>query len=482
MTVFDTSKDCHSALMKTVFETSKDCLLTVARTMTVFAVKKKAVIINQSGRKNMNPKKEKTIFMCTNCGNEFLTWSGKCSVCGEWNSLKEVQSPKSKVQNRNAKLPERPQSLKEISLETAKKTATGIGEFDRVLGGGLVGGSLLLFAGEPGIGKSTLLAQISGKIQNTLYISAEESMGQVKSRLDRLGVTNQTLKLVAETDLDNIIETISSERPELVIIDSIQTIASIDFPSTAGSLIQVKECALRIQQVIKELGVTAILVGHVTKGGDVAGPRTLEHLVDVVLYLEGERYHDGRILRGIKNRFGATDESGIFQITDKGLREVKNPSELFLSEHQDSAPGNAIAVTLEGTRPILVEVQALTVATNFGYPKRTASGYDLNRLNIIIAILTKRANINLSNHDVYLNITGGLKVSEPALDLAIALAITSSYKNKPLPKKSCFFGELGLAGEIRKVMKEDRRLKEAKNLGYVTFVSKNISELISRVL
>lgn len=424
-------------------------------------------------------KKDSIIFMCSDCGNESLTWSGKCNSCGSWNTLKEIkESSKSVSVSSSYKEPTNYNDIKDLK---SFRVASGLLEFDRVLGGGLVKGSLILFAGEPGIGKSTLLSQIAGKINKTLYVSAEESINQIKSRFDRLKIKNNNLKLVIENDLENILRLIQEERPELLIIDSIQTIASTQFPSTAGSLIQVKECALKIQEAIKEAEVTTIIVGHVTKGGEVAGPRTLEHLVDVVLYLEGERYHEGRILRGIKNRFGATDEVGIFQISNDGLQEVKNPSELFLSEMEENAAGNSVAVTLEGTRPILVEVQALVSVTSFGYPRRTSSGYDLNRLNIIIAILGRRAGINLSNYDVYLNLTGGLKISEPALDLAVAVAIASAYKNKSLPKSSCFYGELGLTGEIRRVLKIDQREKEAKKLGFKSLSAKNINDLIKKI-
>lgn len=429
----------------------------------------------------MARKNDKVIYVCSECGDESIVYSGRCQSCGSWNTLKEFRLKNDKSQKLTDRKKESVSTLSQIESGSVNRIETGISEFDRVLGGGFVKGSLILFAGEPGIGKSTLLSQVSAMVKKTLYVSAEESLAQIKTRYDRLKLGDDSLKLVTETDLDNIEETVRGVNPELLIIDSIQTISSVDFPSTAGSLIQVRECALRIQNLIKSLGVVTILVGHVTKGGEVAGPRTLEHLVDVVLYLEGERYHDGRILRGIKNRFGPTDEVGIFQIGERGLKEVLNPSELFLKERQSSSPGTAIAVTLEGTRPILVEVQALTVPTSFGYPRRTVSGYDLNRLNIIIAILSRRTPINLSNHDVYVNITGGLKINEPAIDLAIAMAIVSAYKNKPVLQKSCFYGELGLTGEIRKVLKEERRQKEAEKLGFRPVRAKDINQIIKQI-
>lgn len=425
-------------------------------------------------------KQDKAIFVCRNCGNETPVWSGKCSFCNAWNSLTEFK-PTAKTGVNIKGVYQKPKVLKEINPISDIRIKSGILEFDRVLGGGMVKGSLILFAGEPGIGKSTLLGQLANKISGTLYISAEESLNQIKDRFDRLKVSQSDLAIIAESNLENILEIIDREKPKLLIIDSIQTISSAEVTGSAGSLTQVKECALAIQRLIKELEITTIIVGHVTKGGEVAGPRTLEHLVDVVLYLEGEKYHEGRILRGTKNRFGATDEVGIFKITSEGLVEVKNPSELFLAEMEESASGNAVAVTLEGTRPILVEVQALVLATNFGYPKRTASGYDLNRLNIIIALLSRRTGLNLNNYDVYLNLTGGLRITEPALDLPIAMAIISSYKKNPLPQKSCFFGELGLVGEIRHVLKSDQRKKEAIALGYNPYTAKNINELIKKV-
>ena len=426
----------------------------------------------------------KTIYVCEDCGTESISYSGKCLSCGNWNTLKEFKISSSRINQRDKSpaVRSKPEKLSDISNSESLRYSTSIGEFDRVLGGGLVKGSLILFAGEPGIGKSTLLSQIGGLNKNILYITAEESLAQVKNRFDRLKIKNPLLKIMAEGDLQEIIKTIESEKPELLIIDSIQTIYNPELPSTSGSIIQVKECAQTLNSLTKRLSLTTFLVGHVTKGGEVAGPRTLEHLVDVVLYLEGERYHDGRILRGIKNRFGPTDEVGIFKISEKGLIEVSDPSSLFLAERQSETSGNAVAVTLEGTRPILVEVQALTTPTNFGYPRRTASGYDLNRLNILIAILIRRSGINLANYDVYVNITGGMKISEPAIDLAVAMAIASAYKNKPLPADSCYFGEIGLSGEIRTVLKEDKRNKEAQKLGFKTIKENNIQKLVQKYL
>jgi len=424
-------------------------------------------------------KKNKLIYLCDQCGNESINWSGRCQYCGSWNTLKELKI--SQTKNNSISPPSEAVIYDEKFVKKENRIATGILEFDRVLGGGLVSGSMVLFAGEPGIGKSTLLSQVAAKLENTLYVSAEESVEQISSRFKRLKIKNNLITLASESDLDNIIDLIEKKSPKILIIDSIQTIGDPSISSSVGSIIQVKESATKIQKIIKSRKITTIIVGHVTKGGDVAGPRTLEHLVDAVVYLEGERYHDGRILRGVKNRFGPTDEVGVFKITDLGLIEVKNPSEIFLAEYDQSASGVAVAVTLEGTRPILVEVQALVAPTNFGYPKRTAVGYDLNRLNIIIAILGRRTKVNLQNYDVYLNIAGGIKISEPAVDLGVAMAIASAYKNRPLPKGSCFYGELGLSGEIRRVLKEERRDKEAKNLGFLPIKGKKIDQLVNSI-
>jgi len=425
-------------------------------------------------------KKNKSVYICDQCGNESINWSGRCQYCGSWNTLKELKISQSK--NSSNILPTEVLNYDEKLVENEDRITSGILEFDRVLGGGLVPGSMILFAGEPGIGKSTLLSQVAAKLKDTLYISAEESVAQISSRFKRLLIKNNSITLATESDLDKIIALIEKRAPKILIIDSIQTIGDSSISSSVGSIIQVKESATRIQNIIKSRKITTIIVGHVTKGGEVAGPRTLEHLVDVVVYLEGERYHDGRILRCVKNRFGPTDEVGVFKITDLGLIEVKNPSEIFLAEYDQSASGVAVAVTLEGTRPILVEVQALVAPTNFGYPKRTAVGYDLNRLNIIIAILGRRTKINLQNYDVYLNIAGGIKISEPAIDLGVAVAVASAYKDHPLPKGSCFYGELGLSGEIRRVLKEERRDKEAKNLGFSPVKGKKIDQLINSVV
>lgn len=424
-----------------------------------------------------------TIFVCSNCGEEYLKWQGKCDNCGQWNTLKEFSIPKSHAQFSKDKTASfasfsEPLELSKVTIKNFHRRLTKIGEFDRVLGGGIVPGTVILLGGDPGIGKSTLVLQIANKLENVLYISGEESAQQIKMRFDRLGLKSSKIKIFSEIDLSSIINICQKEQPQIVIVDSIQTIYSSDFPSTPGSIVQVKECALRLQQLAKTTSTTVILIGHVTKEGSVAGPRTLEHLVDVVLYLEGERFHNNRILRAAKNRFGATDEIGIFEMTEKGLEEVKNPSKLFLEERLKNVPGTVVTATIEGTRSFLVEVQALTSTTIFGYPQRRASGFDLNRLQLLVAILQKRANLNLGSQDVFINIVGGVTIKEPAVDLAVAMAIAGSFKNKAIDPKLCVFGELGLSGEIRQVSHEQKRIVEAKRLGFSSLTRvKTIGEL-----
>ncbi len=417
------------------------------------------------------------IFVCSNCGEEYLKWQGKCDNCGQWNTLKEFKIQSSKFKMEKGLISE-PLELSKVTIKNFHRRMSKIGEFDRVLGGGIVPGSVILLGGDPGIGKSTLILQIANKLDNVLYISGEESAEQIKMRFDRLGLKSSKIRIFTEIDLSSIINICEKEQPQIVIVDSIQTIYSSDFPSTPGSIVQVRECALRLQQLAKTTSTTVILIGHVTKEGSVAGPRTLEHLVDVVLYLEGERFHNNRILRAAKNRFGATDEIGIFEMTEKGLEEVKNPSKLFLEERLKNVPGTVVTATIEGTRSFLVEVQALTSTTIFGYPQRRTSGFDLNRLQLLVAILQKRANLNLNSQDVFINIVGGVTIKEPAVDLAVAMAIAGSFKNKTIDSKLCIFGELGLSGEIRQVSHEQKRIAEAKRLGFSKFNrTKTIGEL-----
>lgn len=423
-------------------------------------------------------KKNTKIYICDSCGNEFSAWSGRCSMCGEWNSIKEISGlnlTTSSKSTRNLS----PTKLSAIKISSTFRALTRISEFDRVLGGGIVPGSIMLLGGEPGIGKSTLLLQVCNSVDNTLYISAEESLTQIKVRADRLCIKNSNIELISDGDLEAIEKNIAIKKPQLLVIDSIQTVFLNSIPSTPGSLVQVRECGIFLQKLAKSTGIPIIIVGHVTKEGSLAGPRILEHLVDVVLYLEGERFHDARILRGVKNRFGATNEVGIFSLQEKGMIEIKNPSSLFLAERIRES-GAVVTATIEGTRPILVEIQALVIPTRFGYPKRTSSGFDLNRLDLLSAVISKKSPINLGAYDIFINVVGGMKLKEPAIDAAVCAAIISSYKNRPLPDDLCIFGEVGLSGEIRKVTRQKEREKEATKLGYRAISStKDLTSLIS---
>jgi len=421
------------------------------------------------------------IFVCSNCGEEYNKWQGKCNVCSEWNSLKEFASTaKDHPASKNIPII---QKIEDIQISKTLRISTSLHEFNRVLGGGIVPGSVILLGGDPGIGKSTLLLQIADQQKNTLYVSGEESAEQIKLRHSRLKLAKTDLKILTEINLNNILSAIDQEKPDLVIIDSIQTIYSEEYPSTPGSIVQVRECALRLQQFAKEKHISIVLVGHVTKDGTVAGPRTLEHLVDVVLYLEGERYQNTRILRTTKNRFGATDEIGVFEMKDGGLAEVSNPSELFLAERQTNVSGSVITSLLEGTRALLVEVQALSSTANFGYPQRKTNGFDVNRLQILIAVLQKRVGMNLANQDIFINIVGGIQSSEPAIDLAVCLAIASAFTGKSVNSKLCVYGEVGLSGEIRHVSNEEKRKKEAQRLGFDKFITgKSLKKIIGENL
>jgi len=424
--------------------------------------------------------KDKSIFVCENCGNEYLRWQGKCDACGGWNTLKEITT--TVTPSRGGSLfSVKPLKLAEIKDKDFKRFASKIEEWDRVLGGGIVKGSIILLGGDPGIGKSTLLMQLADCFTKTLYISGEESLPQLKLRAKRLD-TNTKTDFLAETNLESILQAIETNQPEITIIDSIQALYDPTFPSTAGSIVQVRECALRLQNLCKQKGLSVILVGHVTKEGSVAGPRTLEHLVDALLYLEGEKFIGTRILRAVKNRFGTTDEVGIFQMSQNGLKEVKNPSELFLEKHKEAVSGSIVTVTLQGNRPLLLEIQALSNPTLFGLPRRVSSGFDFNRLQLILAVLQKRAGINLSGQDVYINVVGGLHIEEPAIDLPIALAVVSAFKNKPIAQRTVVFGEIGLSGEVRDVSLKDKRIKEAKRLGFQNIIeTRNIVEALKKI-
>lgn len=414
--------------------------------------------------------KNKTVFVCSNCGYESPKWMGKCPACNEWNSFYEEKVISKSTSNLSKKKEiSKPIELNKIEGKDELRVKTGFNELDRVLGGGLVNGSLVLLGGEPGIGKSTLILQICNKIKTNgkvLYVSGEESGEQIKMRADRLGINKDTILFLSETNIENVEENILSEKPKLVIIDSIQTMFSEDITSAAGSVSQVREITAKIMRTCKENGITTILIGHVTKDGNIAGPRVLEHMVDTVLYLEGERYFAYRMLRGVKNRFGSTNEIGMFEMKNEGLVEVLDPSSILISERNDNPSGSIIVATIEGTRPLLVEFQALTTPTVYGLPRRTANGFDYNRLSVLIAVLEKRAGINLGNQDVYINIVGGLKVNEPAIDLGIIAATVSSFKNIPIDTKTVVLGEVGLTGEIRSINLMEKRLKEAEKLGF----------------
>ena len=416
--------------------------------------------------------KAKTVFVCGNCGYESAKWLGKCPACNEWNSFYEEKINNVAVSSNNPSGKQKsatPRKLKEVEGIDATRISTGIDELDRVLGGGLVKGSLVLVGGEPGIGKSTLILQICDKIigeGKVLYVSGEESAEQVKIRADRLNINNDNIMFLGETDIDIIQEAILNTNPKLVIIDSIQTMYSEDITSAAGTVSQVREITARIMRICKENNITTIIIGHVTKDGNIAGPRVLEHMVDTVLYLEGERYFSYRMLRSVKNRFGSTKELGMFEMKNEGMVEITNPSSILISEREDNPTGSVVVASMEGTRPLLIELQALTSASVFGIPKRTANGFDYNRLAVLIAVLEKKAGLALGGQDVYLNVVSGIKIVEPAVDLGVILACSSSYKNVSIPKDVVAIGEVGLTGEVRAVNMIEKRIKEAEKLGF----------------
>ena len=415
--------------------------------------------------------KSKTIFVCNECGYESAKWLGKCPACNSWNSFFEQKVSDSKTassKNTNKEY-KKPQKLDSYIAKEALRTSTGFEELDRVLGGGLVKGSLILLGGEPGIGKSTLILQICNKVQGegkVLYVSGEESAEQVKMRADRLGIKNENLLFLGETDIDLVNDAITETEPKLLIIDSIQTMYTDELSAAPGSVSQVREITAQIMRICKSKDITTIIIGHVTKEGNIAGPRVLEHIVDTVLYLEGERYFSYRILRGVKNRFGSTNEIGMFEMKEEGMCEIKNPSDVLISEREDNQAGSCIVSCMEGTRPILVELQALTTQTVSNYPKRTANGIDFNRLAILIAVIEKKTGMPLGNQDVYLNVVGGLRLNEPSIDLGIVMVVASIFKNKPIPKDCVIIGEVGLTGEVRRINLIEKRLKEAEKLGF----------------
>ena len=411
-----------------------------------------------------------TIFVCNECGYESAKWMGKCPACNSWNTFFEEKiSTKVESGKREKKIQEAPKPLNSFVGQDAQRTSTGYAELDRVLGGGLVKGSLVLVGGEPGIGKSTLILQLCDKVKGegkVLYVSGEESAEQIKLRADRLNIKNDDILFLGETDIDIIDQNIEELNPKLVIIDSMQTMYSEEISSAPGSVSQVREITSRIMKICKSRKITTIIIGHVTKDGNIAGPRVLEHMVDTVLYIEGERYFSYRMIRGVKNRFGSTNEVGMFEMQEKGMVEITNPSSILISEREDNPSGSVVVATVEGTRPLLVELQALVTQSVFGLPRRTANGIDYNRLTLLVAVMEKKAGFMLGNQDVYLNVVGGIKVNEPALDLGIILATASSFKNVSIPKGVIALGEVGLTGEVRTINMMEKRLKEAERLGF----------------
>ncbi|EOS67842.1 DNA repair protein RadA [Lachnospiraceae bacterium MD308] len=424
-------------------------------------------------------KSKKNVFFCQNCGHEESKWLGQCPACKEWNTFVEEKAAPVKPGAAKAMHEAQAVSLNSISTGEDERVDTGIEELDRVLGGGIVQGSLVLVGGDPGIGKSTLLLQVCQRLSDmgkkVLYISGEESLRQIKLRANRMGDFKDTLSLLCETNLDIIRRVIEQHKPEMAVVDSIQTMYSEEVASAPGSVSQVRESTNTLMQLAKGLNISIFIVGHVTKEGTVAGPRVLEHMVDTVLYFEGDRHASYRILRGVKNRFGSTNEIGVFEMQKSGLVEVENPSEFMLSGKPEHASGSVVACAMEGTRPMLMEIQALVCRSNFGMPRRTAAGLDYNRVNLLMAVLEKRLGFPLSNYDAYVNIAGGIRLSEPAADLGIVMAVASSYKNKPVSEDTIVFGEVGLSGEIRAVTMPEQRVAEAKKLGFKTCVIPEVS-------
>ncbi len=426
--------------------------------------------------------KLRTVYICQQCSFETHSWLGKCPNCDTWNSLietvKDVAASRQSLASlklRRSGSVNKPQKLSDVKHIEKNRLKSGFVEFDRVMGGGVVSGSVTLLAGDPGIGKSTLLLHILGAVGG-VYVSGEESPEQIKLRAKRLGINGENITILAETSVEGIVASLellddAAKAKSLVIVDSIQTLASEDLDGMAGSVGQIRRSAELLIGVAKRYGISIIIIGHVTKEGAIAGPKVLEHMVDTVLYLEGERFANARILRTLKNRFGAVEEVGIFEMLESGLKEVTNPSALFLQDRVKNVPGSAVTVILEGTRPMLIEIQALVVASQLAMPRRVGNGFDYNRMQLLIAILQKRLSIPLGSFDVFVNVSGGMKIDEPAADLAVCFAILSSFKNKAIDPKTAVFGEVGLLGEIRRVSGEERRVKEAKRLGFTTIYS-----------
>lgn len=415
-------------------------------------------------------KDKKSVFFCQNCGYESAKWMGQCPSCRQWNTMVEEKVTAKQTGQARQKPKAEPVSLSAVSLKAEDRIRSGINELDRVLGGGIVRGGLMLVGGDPGIGKSTLMLQLCQKLSEgglkVLYVSGEESLTQIKMRAERIGSFSDSLKLLCETDIDQVLSAIDKEEPGLVIIDSIQTMFSEESSSSPGSVSQVREVTGTLLKTAKTSQIPIFIIGHVTKEGNVAGPRVLEHMVDTVLYFEGDRHASYRILRAVKNRFGSTNEIGVFEMQTEGLREVPNPSEYMLDGRPEDASGSVVACSMEGTRPVMIEIQALVCRTNFGFPRRTANGTDFNRVNLLMAVLEKRGRVNLSECDAYVNIAGGIRMTEPAVDLGILTAIISSYRDIPVDSKTVVFGEVGLSGEIRSVNMASQRIREAEKLGF----------------
>lgn len=425
----------------------------------------------------MTKGKNVTVYFCQSCGYESSKWLGQCPGCREWNTFVE-ETVEKKTAGKLKSVAGGSQELKsyklsEIDMQEKERMKTRFPELDRVLGGGIVPGSMILVGGDPGIGKSTLLLQVCRNLSDfmsVLYVSGEESLQQIKMRAERIGTFSDQLQLLCETNLERIGQVIERQKPGVVIIDSIQTMYNEEVASAPGSVSQVRESTGRLMQIAKGMGITVFIVGHVTKEGVVAGPRVLEHMVDTVLYFEGDRHAAYRILRGVKNRFGSTNEIGVFEMCEEGLREVENPSEFMLNGKPEGASGSVVACSMEGTRPVLLEVQALVCRSSFGIPRRTAAGTDLNRVNLLMAVLEKRAGLSLSACDAYVNIAGGIRMSEPAIDLGIVMALASSFQDKPLDEKTICFGEVGLSGEVRAVNMAQQRVSEARKLGFTACI------------
>ena len=418
-----------------------------------------------------------TVFFCQSCGYESSKWLGQCPGCKEWNTMVEEPAAGKKgggISGMSAKRAAAPVSLKEVDLQEGERMTTRIAELDRVLGGGIVPGSLTLVGGDPGIGKSTLLLQVCRHMaadgRRLLYISGEESLQQIKLRANRIGEFSDNLLLLCETNLETVEQTIRKEMPAVAVIDSIQTMYREEISSAPGSVSQVRESTNVLMQLAKGLGVSVLIVGHVTKEGTVAGPRVLEHMVDTVLYFEGDRHASYRILRGVKNRFGSTNEIGVFEMKEEGLLEVKNASEFMLNGKPEGASGSVVSCSMEGTRPILLEIQALVCRSNFGIPRRQATGMDFNRLNLLMAVLENRLNLHMSDCDAYVNLAGGMRIVEPAIDLGVAMAVASSFKNRAIDDRTIAFGEIGLSGEVRGVSQASQRVAEAAKLGFTTCI------------